>query len=325
MTGKWQDYLDAGRQVIGEEVAALERVAFSLDERFAEAVEILLGCRTKVVVTGIGKSGHIARKLAATFCSTGVPATFLHASEAGHGDLGMYSPGDTVIAISRSGNTGELVYLAPFFKQKGSKFICIVGRRECALANVADVVLEAVVEREADPLGIVPTTSALVALAMGDALAGAVMKAKGVSEQDFARYHPAGQLGRRLLLSVQDVMHPLAKCAVVEEGVGLRELVIAMTEYPLGAALVAIPGKPHAIITDGDLRRVLAKVEDLSGLAARNLMTVDPVSIRSDASLHDAVRVMEERDSQISVLPVADGETKATVGLLRLHDVYQPG
>lgn len=312
---------------MGEEVAALETVALSLDERFAEAVEILLECETKVVVTGIGKSGHIGRKLAATLCSTGLPATFLHASEAGHGDLGMYSPGDTVIAISRSGCTGELVHLAPFFKQKGSKLICIVGRRDCALSELADVALEAVVEREADPLGIVPTTSALVALAMGDALAGAVMKAKGVSEQDFARYHPAGQLGRRLLLSVKDVMHPLEKCAVVASGVNLRQLVIAMTKFPLGAALVTVPGKEgelHAIITDGDLRRALAKVEDLSGLTAGTLMTENPVSVHSDASLQDAVRLMEERESQISVLPVTDPNSNTTVGLVRLHDVYQP-
>jgi arabinose-5-phosphate isomerase len=325
MTELMQEYLDAGRQVIGEEVAALEEVALSLDERFAEAVEILLNCKSKVIVTGIGKSGHIGRKMAATFSSTGLPAAFLHASEAGHGDLGMYSPGDTVIALSRSGSTGELVHLAPLFKQEGSKLICIVGRQNCILGDLADVCLEAVVDREADPLGIVPTSSALVALAMGDALAGAVMKAKGVNENDFARFHPAGQLGRRLLLSVGDVMHPLTRCAVVHPEVTLRELVIAMTRYPLGAALVIGDNSElKGIITDGDLRRALANETNVMDLKSNVLMTENPTCIETSASLHDAVRVMEERKSQISVLPVRDGESNKVVGLVRLHDVYQP-
>ena len=325
MTEQMQEYLDAGRSVIGEEVAALEAVALSLDERFAEAVEILLNCKSKVIITGIGKSGHIGRKIAATFSSTGLPAAFLHASEAGHGDLGMYSPGDTVIAISRSGSTGELVHLAPLFKQEGSKLICIVGRKNCILGDLADVVLEAIVDREADPLGIVPTSSALVALAMGDALAGAVMHAKGVDERDFARYHPAGQLGRRLLLSIGDVMHPLDKCAVVRPDVTLRELVIQMTRFPLGAALVVDEGeKLRGIITDGDLRRALANEENVMDLTGDQLMTANPICIGTDSSLHDAVRIMEERASQISVLPVKDTNSNTPIGLVRLHDVYQP-
>ncbi len=326
MTEQMQEYLDAGRAVIGEEVAALEEVALSLDENFAEAVEILLNCKSKVVVSGIGKSGHIGRKIAATFSSTGLPAAFLHASEAGHGDLGLYSPGDTVIAISRSGSTGELVHLAPLFKQEGSKLICIVGRKNCILGELADVTLEALVNREADPLGIVPTSSALVALAMGDALAGAVMHAKGVDERDFARFHPAGQLGRRLLLSIGDVMHPLDKCAVVEPHVSLRELVIEMTQNPLGAALVMKDRRELlGIITDGDLRRALANEENVMDLTSNQLMTANPTCIATDASLHDAVKTMEERTSQISVLPVTDAQTGTAIGLVRLHDVYQPG
>ena len=325
MTEQMQEYLDAGRSVIGEEVSALEEVALSLDERFAEAVEILLKCKSKVVVTGIGKSGHIGRKMAATFSSTGLPAAFLHASEAGHGDLGMYSPGDTVIAISRSGSTGELVHLAPLFKQEGSKLICIVGRANCILGDLSDVVLEAVVDREADPLGIVPTSSALVALAMGDALAGAVMHAKGVDERDFARFHPAGQLGRRLLLSIRDVMHQMEKCAVVRPKVTLRELVIQMTKYPLGAALVLDENEElKGIITDGDLRRALASEEKVMDLTGDLLMTANPTCIHTDDSLHDAVRIMEERESQISVLPVRESGTGQPIGLVRLHDVYQP-
>jgi arabinose-5-phosphate isomerase len=325
MTEQMQEYLDAGRAVIGEEVAALEEVALSLDENFAEAVKILLNCKSKVVVSGIGKSGHIGRKIAATFSSTGLPAAFLHASEAGHGDLGLYSPGDTVIAISRSGSTGELVHLAPLFKQEGSKLICIVGRKNCLLAELADVTLEALVNREADPLGIVPTSSALVALAMGDALAGAVMHAKGVDESDFARYHPAGQLGRRLLLSIGDVMHPLEKCAVVEPDVSIRELVIEMTQNPLGAALVMKDRRELlGIITDGDLRRALAKEENVMDLTSEQLMTANPTCIASTASLHDAVKTMEERESQISVLPVNDVQSETAIGLVRLHDVYQP-
>ena len=231
--------------------------------------------------------------------------------------------GADVLEIAKSVAPGEILLLENVRFEPGET------KNEpalaAALAELADVTLEALVNREADPLGIVPTSSALVALAMGDALAGAVMHAKGVDESDFARYHPAGQLGRRLLLSIGDVMHPLEKCAVVEPNVSIRELVIEMTQNPLGAALVMKDRRELlGIITDGDLRRALAKEENVMDLTSEQLMTANPTCIASTASLHDAVKTMEERESQISVLPVNDVQSQTAIGLVRLHDVYQP-
>lgn len=320
------DYLKAGLNVIEAEVAALRKLADRLGAGFSEAVQVLLDCRSKVVVTGLGKSGHVARKIASTFCSTGTPAVFLHASEAGHGDLGIYLPGDPVIAVSKSASTAELVHLAPVFRQRGSRLIGILGHTQGPLANAADIVLDASVSREADPLGIVPTSSTMVTLALGDALAGALMQARGVTESDFARNHPAGQLGRNLLLTVEVVMHQLARAAVVQQDATLKDVVTAMTEFPLGAALVMTgEEKLRGIVTDGDLRRALVGEEDVQKLRAGDLMTSDPVCIHPEASLQDAVRMMEERSSQIAVLPVTEASTGRPLGLLRLHDVYQSG
>ena len=263
------DYLKAGIRVIEAEVAAMQELVGRLERGFSDAVEVLLDCRSKVVVTGLGKSGHIARKIASTFCSTGTPAVFLHASEAGHGDLGIYTPGDPVIAVSKSASTAELIHVAPVFKQKGSKLIGILGRKQGPLAELADIVLDASVIREADPLGIVPTASTITTLALGDALAGALMEARNLTEAEFARNHPSGQLGRNLQLTVADVMHSLPNCAVVELNTSLKKLVISMTDYPLGAALI-MDGKEHlcGLVTDGDLRRALAGDEDVRSMSA---------------------------------------------------------
>ncbi len=320
------NYLKTGLEVIEAEIAALQGMSARLGQEFSDAVEVLLGCRTKVVITGLGKSGHIARKIASTFCSTGMPAVFLHASEAGHGDLGIYCPGDPVIVISKSASTSELVHVAPILRQKGSKLIGILGRPQGPLADASDIVLDISVPREADPLGIVPTSSTVATLAMGDALAGALMQGRGITEKDFAKNHPAGQLGRNLLLTVGDVMHPLQNTAVVRQDASLKEVVIAMTQHPLGAALV-MNGEDQlrGIITDGDLRRALAGVEDIRELNAERLMTADPICIQPAALLQEAVQMMEDRPSQIAVLPVSEGGTGIPIGLLRLHDVYQPG
>ncbi len=319
------DYLKAGIRVIEAEVAAMQELVGRLEIGFSDAVEVLLDCRSKVVVTGLGKSGHIARKIASTLCSTGTPAVFLHASEAGHGDLGIYTPGDPVIAVSKSASTAELVHVAPVFKQKGSKLIGIFGRKQGPLAELADIVLDASVIREADPLGIVPTASTITTLALGDALAGALMEARNLTEAEFARNHPSGQLGRNLQLTVADVMHSLPNCAVVEQNTSLKKLVISMTDYPLGAALI-MDGKERlcGLVTDGDLRRALAGDEDVRNMSAAHLMNSDPICIQSDASLQDAVCIMEDRPSQIAVLPVTEASTGRPLGLLRLHDVYQP-
>ena len=319
------DYLKAGIRVIEAEVAAMQELVGRLERGFSDAVEVLLNCRSKVVVTGLGKSGHIARKIASTLCSTGTPAVFLHASEAGHGDLGIYTPGDPVIAVSKSASTAELVHVAPVFKQKGSQLIGILGRKQGPLAELADIVLDASVIREADPLGIVPTASTITTLALGDALAGALMEARNLTEAEFARNHPSGQLGRNLQLTVADVMHSLPNCAVVEQNTSLKNLVISMTDYPLGAALI-MDGKERlcGLVTDGDLRRALARDEDVRSMSAAHLMNSAPICIQPDASLQDAVCIMEDRPSQIAVLPVTEASTGRPLGLLRLHDVYQP-
>jgi len=294
-----------------------------LDGNLSRAVEIILNHSGKVVVSGIGKSGHIAQKIAATLCSTGTPAVFLHAAEAVHGDLGVYTPGDPTILVSKSGSGEELTRLVPVLRQFHSPLIAIVGNLESYLAHHADVILDARVQREADPLGIVPTASTVVALALGDALAAALMSARKFTEQDFVRFHPAGQLGRNLYLHVIDVMHRLEEVACVKPETSLREVVIAMTRHPLGAACV-IDEAYHLIglITDGDVRRALQKYDDIRPLCARDVMTPNPIRVAPEVTLGRAAEIMENRPSQISVLPVVETESGKCLGLIRLHDIY---
>ena len=307
------------------EAKALTAVAARLDQHWNEAVELLLRHQGKVVVSGIGKSGHVGQKIAATLASTGTPAVFLHAAEAVHGDLGIYTPGDPSILISKSGSTAELLRLIPILRQFRSPLIAIVGNLNAPMAKKADVVLDARVEREADPLNLAPTSSTTVALALGDALAVALMQARQFTDKDFARYHPAGQLGRNLWLKVADVMHQDEAVAWVKPETPLRQVIIAMSQHPLGAACVV--DQDHlllGIITDGDLRRVLLTHEDIRGLQAAQGMTCQPTTISPQASLKEATRLMEDRTSQISVLPVVDPLSQRCLGLIRIHDIYQP-
>lgn len=323
-----EQIIEAGKDVLGAEAEALRVMQNGLDENFAQAVNLLFSPdgKNKVVISGVGKSGLIGQKIAATFCSTGTPAIFLHSADAVHGDLGICQPGDPVILISKSGTTSEVVRLLPSLQKMGSKIIAIVANKTSPLAEKADVVLDIGVKSEADPIGIVPTTSTTLQLAMGDALASALMRKRHFGEKDFAKFHPAGQLGRNLLLTVKDVMHPTEKIAVLPENATLRDTVVAMTAHPHGAAIVAEPnGDLLGIITDGDLRRALHTHEDLSGLSAASLMTAKPVCAFETMSLGDAARVMEDRPSQISVLPVLDEPGGKVVGLIRIHDIYQAG
>lgn len=307
------------------EAAALRSAAERLDGNIGEAVHLILRHPGKLVVSGLGKSGHIGHKLAATLCSTGTPAVFLHAAEAVHGDLGVYTPGDPTILISKSGSTAELVRLVPLLRQFDSPLIGILGNVASPLADAVDVVLDARVDREADPLDLAPTCSTAVALALGDALAVALMKARGFTDGDFARFHPAGQLGRSLLLRVRDVMHTGERVAWVTRGTPLREVVIAMTERPLGAACVVEgPRRLVGLVTDGDVRRALREHEDIRPLRAEDVMTVSPTVTPPDTRLRDAVAQMERRPSQISVLPVVEADG-CCLGLLRIHDVYHAG
>jgi arabinose-5-phosphate isomerase len=319
------DWQEIARGVIEREAQALIAVAKRLDARWNQAVGLLLSHEGKVVVSGIGKSGHIAQKIAATFASTGTPAVFLHAAEAVHGDLGIYTPGDPSILISKSGSTAELLRLIPILRQFRSPLIAIVGNLNTPMAKQADVVLDARVEKEADPLNLAPTCSTTAALALGDALAVALMQARRFTDQDFARYHPAGQLGRNLWLKVADVMHQDETVAWVKPETPLRQVIIAMSQRPLGAACVVDPDRLLlGIITEGDLRRVLLTHDDIRGLQAADCMARQPITIPPQASLKEATRLMEDRPSQISVLPVVDPVSQRCLGLIRIHDIYQP-
>ena len=315
--------LATGRAVLASEAEAVRAAAARLDGSFAQVVELIRAATGKVVVAGLGKSGLAARSLAATFCSLGTPAVFLHAAEAAHGDLGVVGRGDVVILVSKSGATPELVRLALLARALEARLVALVGNPRSPLAEQADAVLDASVAREADPLGLAPTSSVMVALAIGHALAVALAQARGFSADDFARGHPSGQLGRNLLVRVADVMHGLGEVAVVTGATSLREVVMAMTRQPLGAAcVVENDGRLTGLVTDGDIRRALQQHDDIRPLKAGDVMTPRPVRVDPEITLGEAVRLMENRNSQISVLPVVDAAGRC-VGLLRLHDVYQ--
>lgn len=316
-------WLADARAAVEIEAAALARTAARLNGELIRAVELILAHPGKVVVTGIGKSGHIARKIVATLCSSGTSAVFLHPAEAVHGDLGIYTPGDPTVLISKHGSSAELLALAPLLRDFRSPLIGILGSASSPLASQVDVFLDASVEREADPNNLAPTASAVAALALGHALTIALMSARNFTPEEFARFHPGGQLGRNLRLSVGEAMHPLDEVARVAPGASAKEVIIAMTQRPLGAAcVVRADGALAGFITDGDLRRCLTTHDDIRGLCARDLMTQRPVTIAPGANLGEALERMESRASQISVLPVVDADGRA-LGLLRLHDIFR--
>jgi arabinose-5-phosphate isomerase len=320
------DTLGVGREVMESEAKAVLAAAQRLDQQFLRAVEFILKQGGKVVVTGIGKSGRVGEKLVATLSSTGTPAVFLHPVEAAHGDLGIYTPGDPTIFISKSGTTSELLQLVPVLRERQSPLIGILGNLKSPLSKAVDVVLDASVQAEADPHNLTPSASTSVALALGDALAIALMLARKFMPEDFARNHPAGQLGRNLRVCVREVMKSQDQVAWAHSGDALKQVIIAMTQRPMGAACVVSPEHELiGLVTDGDLRRALQVHDDIRGLSAGDVMTRHPVTIHPDATLHEALRIMENRSSQISVLPVVDTVTNCCLGLLRLHDIYQAG
>jgi len=307
------------------EAAAVARAAERLDGELIRAVDLILAHPGKVVVTGIGKSGHIARKIVATLCSTGTAAVFLHPAEAVHGDLGIYTPGDPTMLLSKNGASAELLALVPLLRQFHSPLIGILGNAGSPLAGLVDVILDGSVEREADPNNLAPTASAVTALALGHALAIALMCARNFTPEEFGRFHPGGQLGRNLKLRVAEAMHGPDEVAFVGPEASLKEVIIAMTRRPMGGAcVVAADGRLAGFVTDGDLRRCLTSHDDIRGLRAADAMTRTPVTVGPEASLAEALELMERRRSQISVLPVVDGEGRA-VGLIRIHDIYLGG
>ncbi|MGH9592046.1 MAG: KpsF/GutQ family sugar-phosphate isomerase [Bryobacteraceae bacterium] len=317
------EWLAAARKVMETEAQVILASAARLDANLSDAVELILRHPGKLIVTGLGKSGHVARKIAATLQSTGTPAVFLHPSEAIHGDLGVCQPGDPVLMISKSGATAELLQLVPLLRELRAAFVGILGNLSGPLAREMDVILDASVQREADPEGFMPTASSAVALAVGHALAVALTQARGFTAEHFSRLHGGGQLGRSLSVRVSEVMHRGDEVAWVKPEDSLKQVVIAMSKRPLGAACVLMAGGELAgIVTDGDVRRAFQAHDDIRTLSAADVMTKSPSMIGPDALLHHALSIMEDRPSQISVLPVVDSAGLCQ-GLLRLHDVYQ--
>ena len=308
--------------VIATEARAIEVLATRIDESFQRACQLMLECPGRVVVSGMGKSGHIGRKIAATLASTGTPAFFVHPGEASHGDLGMITHKDVVLALSNSGETDELLTILPLIRRQGIPLIAMTGNDSSSLAGMADVHLDVSVPAEACPLGLAPTASTTAALAMGDALAIALLEARGFTADDFARSHPAGSLGRRLLLHIGDVMHTGETVPRVHRDASLSEALVEMTRKGLGmTAVVDAENRLLGVFTDGDLRRALDDAAiDLRRTPLASLMTPNPKTIGADKLAVEAARLME--DHKIHALLVVDADNRV-VGALNIHDLLR--
>jgi arabinose-5-phosphate isomerase len=313
------------KQVLQIEAKAIEQLIGRINEQFVQAVEMILACEGKVVVTGVGKSGIIGQKIASTLASTGTPAFFLHSTEGSHGDLGMLGKKDIVVAISNSGETDELSQILPLIKRYGNKLIALTGKVKSTLARAGDVVLDVSVEEEACPLGLAPTASTTATLAMGDALAVALLEKRGFKKDDFAILHPGGKLGKQLLLKVRDLMHVGDELPMVYEETLMKGALVEITSKRLG--VTGVMNKRHelvGVITDGDLRRALERYTDLLERTAGEVMTQNPKSIEADILAAQAVQRMEEH--AITSLFVFDkvGE-KTPRGIIHLHDLLKAG
>lgn len=311
------------RDVLTKEAQALQRAVDCASPGIARACELILAHSGKVVVSGIGKSGHVGRKIAATLSSTGTRSVFMHPSEAVHGDLGVYSPGDPSILLSKSGTTSELISLVPMLRKLGSPLIAVVGNPGSPLGELADVVIDASVNTEADQHNLAPTSSSTVAMAIGDAISVVLMQARGFTPDDFAQFHPGGQLGRNLRLHVSEVMKRGENFPYVSANDTVKDVIVAMTKRPIGAACVVDSNRRLlGLITDGDLRRALLVHDDIRSLHSSDIMTKAPTVISSSALVSDALLLMENRLSKLSVLPVVDDGI--CVGLIQIHDIYSP-
>ncbi len=313
-----------GLEVIRLEAEAVGALASRIDENFSRACQLMLECRGRVIVTGMGKSGHICGKIASTLASTGTPAFFVHPGEASHGDLGMITEHDVVLALSNSGETAELITIIPLIKRLGVPLIAMTGRPDSTLAQQATVHIDVSVRQEACPLGLAPTASTTAALAMGDALAVALLSARGFTQADFARSHPAGSLGRRLLLKIDDVMHTGADIPAVHESVSLSEALLEMTAKKLGmTAVIDHERRVRGIFTDGDLRRLFEHGHyDLRTTPICEVMTRSCTTVSTGILAAEAVKLMQER--KINALLVVDDDGRL-VGALNMHDLLRAG
>lgn len=311
--------LASARRTLAIEAEAIAALAARLDGGFTQAAQMLLDCSGRVAVSGIGKSGHIARKIAATLASTGTPAFFMHAAEAVHGDLGMITADDVVIAISYSGTTAELLTIVPQVKRMGARLISITGRPGSELAELADIHLDASVAKEACPMNLAPTASSTTALALGDALAVACLEARGFGEEDFARSHPGGALGRRLLTHVRDVMRSGGSVPTVPVDASITDALTEISQKGMGmTAVLDDTDQVVGIFTDGDLRRLLERVGDIRGLTVEAGMSRNPHSIGPDALAVEAAALMDENRKNLLLVRDASG---ALIGALHMHDL----
>jgi arabinose-5-phosphate isomerase len=319
------DWLQSARRVLSIEIDGISKVSAGLDHAFLDAVRLILNCKGRVVVSGMGKSGHIARKIAATLASTGTPAFFVHPGEASHGDLGMVMSEDLFLAFTNSGATEEIMAIAPQVKRVGAKLIAVTGNADSPLAKLADVHLHSGVDREACSLNLAPTASTTAALALGDALAVVLLEARGFGEADFARSHPGGALGRRLLTRVSDIMRTGNDIPQVRNGARLSEALLEISKKRMGmTAIVDSAGMLAGIFTDGDLRRLFELGTDIRSLSVEEVMTKTPDVINADALAVEAVKLMEDkRRSQLLVVENSQlpNAQKRLVGALHLHDL----
>ncbi|MBM0107953.1 KpsF/GutQ family sugar-phosphate isomerase [Steroidobacter sp. S1-65] len=318
-----EQLLTRGRRVLATEVAAVQALESRLDENFVAACQLLHDCRGRVVVTGMGKSGHVGNKIAATLASTGTPSFFLHPAEASHGDIGMITQEDVVIAISNSGETAELLTILPVIKRLGVPLVVMTGKRQSTLAKAATALLDVSVPEEACPHNLAPTASTTATLAMGDALAVSVLEARGFSEQDFARSHPGGSLGRRLLLHVEDVMRTGDQLPTVSPDTSLKDGLLEISRKGLGmTAVVDERRRVLGIYTDGDLRRALDHPIDINAVRMGDVMTAGPKTIAPRELAAEAVHLMEKH--RITQLLVTDADN-VLVGALNVHDLLRAG
>jgi len=317
------DIVKEAKKVFTIEYKAVKALIDRVDKNFVSAIELLYACKGRVIITGIGKSGFIGKKIAATLSSTGTPAFFLHAAEGVHGDLGVLTPDDIVIAISNSGNTEEILKLIPFFKRFGIKIIALTGGKRSLLVKNSDIFIDTGVDREACPMNLAPTASTTVVLAMGDAIAVVLLKKRHFQKEDFALFHPGGRLGKSLLLKAGDLMHSGRQYPEVENTVLLKEAIYKMTSKGLGMTVVVNEkGNFVGIVTDGDLRRIFEKYDNALMLPVRSVMTKNPKVISEDILAVEALRIME--DCSITSLVVVKKRNKAH-GVIHIHDILKAG